>query len=186
MTLQTIFLNLSFTAAADGVEATNDAIKSVSIQTLVIVLVSSSAFTTWLSWFLSRRNQSAQIIKVEAEANKTEAEADNIVAQTFSEVIQSLKDELLRLKSDLTQSEKLCSAKVDRLKEEHQAKLDNVNRRISILEEREEQATSHIQNLETKLRELGVALPPTPWKPQNFRRRYGGSNQPRGSGDPSG
>lgn len=158
-------------SAGDGVEQVNEAVAGVSIQTLVIFIVSSSAFTTVLSYWLTRRKNTA-------DATKTEAEADNIVAATFNEVIEALKAELIR-------QEEVCGKRIDQMEEDFNRELNRANERIEFLESREEQATAHIKNLEEKLRELGVPLPPTPWRAINFRRRYGRGNQSGGTGDSS-
>lgn len=167
-----LLLILMWPQAADGVGVANDAVSGVSIQTLVIFLLGSSAFTTGVSYWLSRRKHAADALKLEAEA-------DNIVAKTFNEVIETLRTQL-RLQ------EQSCATRIAEVEEDNRRKYAGVVERLNYLEEREEQATSHIKNLEKMLRDLGVPLPPTPWRPRHFRRKNGRGNHPGNSRDSSG
>lgn len=176
MKLNAIVPSLFLTAA--GVEEANDAIARIDVQTLILAIIASGVITTTVSWFLSRRTQRANINKTEAEENKLEAEADNIVAQTYNQILEDLRNEILREQQE-------CARRMAQFEEDYKLHIGALTARVGYLERREGQAVEHIQNLESKLRELGVPLPPTPWTPRT-RREDGTGPEPTDPGDVSG
>jgi len=66
-----------------------------NLTAIVISVVSGGALTAWISWFVSRRKQSA--------------ETEGIVADTYSQVLSDMRAELTRYQQMLESSNKRIS-----------------------------------------------------------------------------
>lgn len=75
-----------------SVQLASEFLGGVDLTTLIIAVVGSGAFTAWLSWFLSRRKQSA--------------ETEGIVADTYSQVLADMREELTRYQKRIEALEK--------------------------------------------------------------------------------